>query len=51
MDKQPHVIKLYSFLPTEVDGFDSLVEPTLDIGWRSNHPTQCGSKILLVISS
>ena len=21
------------------------------IGWRSNHPTQCGSKILLVISS
>jgi acetate kinase len=22
-----------------------------DIGWRSNHPTQCGSKILLVISS
>ena len=21
------------------------------IGWRSNHPTPCGSKILLVISS
>jgi hypothetical protein len=30
MNKQTYVSKLYSFLPTEVDRFDSLAELALD---------------------
>ncbi len=29
--------KLYSFMPTEVDGFDSLAELALDMRWSWNH--------------
>jgi starch phosphorylase len=37
MSKQTHVSKLYSFLPTEVDGFDSLAELALDMRWSWSH--------------
>ena len=37
MDKQTNVSKLYSFLPTEVDGFDSLAELALDMRWSWSH--------------
>jgi len=37
MDKQTHLNKLYSFLPTEVDGFDSLAELALDMRWSWSH--------------
>jgi hypothetical protein len=30
---------IYSFLPTEVEGFDSLAELALDIRWPWNHAT------------
>ena len=37
MNDQTNVKKLYSFLPTEVDGFDSLAELALDMRWSWNH--------------
>ncbi len=37
MNEQTNVKKLYSFLPTEVDGFDSLAELALDMRWSWNH--------------
>ncbi|MCE5339511.1 MAG: alpha-glucan family phosphorylase [Planctomycetaceae bacterium] len=37
MNEQTHVNKLYSFLPTEVDGFDSLAELALDMRWSWSH--------------
>lgn len=37
MNKQTHVSKLNSFLPTEVDGFDSLAELALDMRWSWSH--------------
>ena len=37
MGKQTRVSKLYSFLPTEVDGFDSLAELALDMRWSWSH--------------
>ncbi|MHB8336098.1 MAG: alpha-glucan family phosphorylase, partial [Ignavibacteriaceae bacterium] len=37
MDKQTHLNKVYSFLPTEVDGFDSLAELALDMRWSWSH--------------
>ena len=37
MNEQPHVSKLYSFLPTELDGFDSLAELALDMRWSWCH--------------
>jgi starch phosphorylase len=38
MSKQTHVSNpIYSFLPTEVDGFDSLAELALDMRWSWNH--------------
>ncbi len=37
MNEQTNVNKLYSFLPTEVDGFDSLAELALDMRWSWCH--------------
>ena len=38
MSKQTHVLNpIYSFLPTEVEGFDALVELALDMRWSWNH--------------
>jgi glycogen phosphorylase len=38
MSKQSHASSpIYSFLPTEVDGFDSLAELALDLRWSWNH--------------
>jgi starch phosphorylase len=37
MSKQTRRSKLNSFLPTEVDGFDSLVELALDMRWSWSH--------------
>ena len=37
MNKQTSVSKLNSFLPTEVDGCDSLVELALDMRWSWSH--------------
>jgi starch phosphorylase len=37
MNKQTRVSKLNSFLPTEVDGFDSLAELALDMRWSWSH--------------
>ncbi len=38
MSKQTHVSNpIYSFLPTEVEGFDSLAELALDMRWSWNH--------------
>ena len=34
---KPTLSKLYSFLPTEVDGFDSLAELALDMRWSWSH--------------
>src|SRR5664279_3967221 len=37
MSKQTNISNLYSFLPTEVDGFDSLAELALDMRWSWSH--------------
>ena len=38
MSKEPLVSRvLYNFLPTEVEGFDSLGELALDMPWAWNH--------------
>jgi glycogen phosphorylase len=38
MSKEPHSSDLlYGFLPTEVEGFDSLAELALDMRWSWNH--------------
>ncbi len=38
MSKQTRVFNpIYSFLPTEVEGFDSLAELALDMRWSWNH--------------
>ena len=38
MSEQTHVSNpIYSFLPTEVEGFDSLAELALDMRWSWNH--------------
>jgi len=37
MSKQTRISKLNSFLPTEVDGFDSLAELALDVRWSWSH--------------
>ncbi len=37
MNKQSRVSKLFSFLPTEVDGIDSLAELALDMRWSWSH--------------
>jgi starch phosphorylase len=37
MSEQTYISKLSSFLPTEVDGFDSLAELALDLRWSWNH--------------
>jgi starch phosphorylase len=38
MSKQTPVSKpIYSFLPTDVEGFDSLAELALDMRWSWNH--------------
>ena len=38
MDKQKHVDKpVYSFMPVEVEGFDSLAELALDMRWSWSH--------------
>lgn len=38
MSKETHISKrIYSFPPTEVDGFDSLAELALDMRWSWNH--------------
>jgi uncharacterized protein (DUF302 family) len=37
MNKKTSVSKLYSFLPTEIDGFDSLAELALDMRWSWSH--------------
>jgi len=37
MNEQTNVKKPYSFLPTEVDGFDSLAELALDLRWSWSH--------------
>src|SRR5690349_18074969 len=38
MSKQSHASSpIYSFLPTEVEGFDSLAELALDLRWSWNH--------------
>jgi glycogen phosphorylase len=40
MSKQTRVSHpIYSFLPTEVEGFDSLAELALDMRWSWNHAT------------
>ena len=40
MSKQTHVSHpIYSLLPTEVEGFDSLAELALDMRWSWNHAT------------
>lgn len=40
MSEQTHVSNpIYSFLPTEVEGFDSLAELALDMRWSWNHAT------------
>jgi starch phosphorylase len=39
MNEQTYISKLSSFLPTEVDGFDSLAELALDLRWSWNHAT------------
>ena len=40
MSKQTRVLSpIYSFLPTEVEGFDSLAELALDMRWSWNHAT------------
>ena len=40
MSKQTRVLSpIYSFLPTEVEGFDSLPELALDMRWSWNHRT------------
>jgi starch phosphorylase len=42
MSKRTRVIHpIYSLLPTEVDGFDSLAELALDMRWSWNHATDC----------
>ena len=38
MSKQTRVFSpIYSFLPTEIEGFDSLAELALDMRWSWNH--------------
>jgi starch phosphorylase len=37
MNEKTNVKMLYSFLPTEVDGFDSLAELALDMRWSWSH--------------
>jgi len=38
MSKQTRVVNpIYSFLPTEIEGFDSLAEIALDMRWSWNH--------------
>ena len=37
MDKHTHVSNLFSFLPTEIDGFDSLAKLALDMRWSWCH--------------
>jgi starch phosphorylase len=37
MSNQTRISKLNSFLPTEVDGFDSLAELALDVRWSWSH--------------
>jgi starch phosphorylase len=37
MNEKTNVKKLYSFLPTDVDGFDSLAELALDMRWSWSH--------------
>ena len=37
MNRQTHLNKLLSFLPTEVDGFDSLAELAFDMRWSWSH--------------
>ncbi len=37
MNKQTSVSKLNSFLPTEVDGCNSLIELALDMRWSWSH--------------
>ena len=40
MSKQTHVSHpMYSLLPTEIEGFDSLAELALDLRWSWNHAT------------
>ncbi len=40
MSKQTRVSHpIYNFLPTEVEGFDSLAELALDMRWSWNHAT------------
>ncbi len=40
MNEQPPVIKtVHSLLPTDINGFDSLVELALDMRWSWNHST------------
>ena len=40
MSKQTRVLSpIYSFLPTEIEGFDSLAELALDMRWSWNHYT------------
>ncbi len=37
MSEQTYISKLSSFLPAEVDGFNSLAELALDLRWSWNH--------------
>jgi starch phosphorylase len=37
MNKQTHMSKLYSLLPTDLDGIDSLAELALDMRWSWSH--------------
>ncbi len=37
MSKQTRINNLSSFLPTDVDGFDSLAELALDMRWSWSH--------------
>ena len=40
MSAQARVIHpIYNFLPTEIEGFDSLAELALDMRWSWNHAT------------
>ena len=40
MSKQTSVSRpIYTFLPTDVEGFDSLAELALDMRWSWNHAT------------
>ena len=38
---------IYSLLPTDIEGFDSLAELALDMRWSWNHsPMKCGGSLI-----